>query len=159
MRSKQFGTIQEIAIVDKETGEVVYVAETRKQAAQWFVDQKLAKCISTALSCITKCIRDQQKSMYGYVLYPSFIVRVPVPKMPAIVSIEVETCYNKWITIDRGYIMITDRPKHRIDFNNDAEIEAHVRGFDRYDGEDYYKSYENPYIVELIAALIKDLHI
>ncbi len=157
MRSKQFGTLQEIAIVDKETGEVVYVAKTRKQAAQWFVDQKLAKCINTGLSCITKCIKDQQKSMYGYVLYPTFIVRVP--KMPAIVSIEVETCYNKWITIDRGYIKIMDRPTHRIDWNNDDEIEAHVRGFDRFDGEDYYKSYEEPYIVDLITALIKDLHI
>lgn len=85
--------------------------------------------------------------------------KAKVTKTPAIVSIEVETCYNRWITIDRGYIMITDRPKNRIDFNNDAEIEAHVRGFDRFDGEDYYRSYENPYIVELIAALIKDLHI
>ena len=81
------------------------------------------------------------------------------PKYPAIMSIEVETCYNKWITIDHGYIKIMDRPKHRIDWNHDDEIEAHVRGFDRLDGEDYYKSYEESYIVDLIAALIKDLHL
>ena len=84
---------------------------------------------------------------------------IDMPKYPAIMSIEVETCYNKWITIDRGYIKIMDRPTHRIDWNNDDEIEAHVRGFDRLDGEDYYKSYEESYIVDLIAAMIKDLHI
>ena len=154
-----FGTVNEIAIVDKTTGEVVYVANSYKQAAQWFMDNKLVKNIKTAWSSISQCINGIHKSMYGYVLYPSFIVKTPIPKTSAIVSIEVETCYNKWITIDRGYIKIMDRPTHRIDWNNDDEIEAHVRGFDRLDGEDYYKSYEESYIVDLIAAMIKDLHI
>ena len=154
-----FGTVKEIAIVDKTTGEVVYVANSCKQTAQWFVDKGLAINKRTVLTTVYQCVNQKRKTMYGHVLYPTFIVRMPVTKMSAIVSIEVETCYNKWITIERGYIKIMDRPTHRIDWNNDDEIEAHVRGFDRYDGVDYYKSYDKPYIVELITALIKDLHL
>ena len=79
------------------------------------------------------------------------------PKYPAIMSIEVETCYNVWISISRDYVWIMDRPSRRIDWCNIEDVQAHTKGYCLLDNPRSYKNDSRDYLVPLIDALIKDL--
>lgn len=90
-------------------------------------------------------------------LEPSEEIVYDMPKYPAIMSIEVETCYNAWISISRDYVWIMDRPSRRIDWRNIEDVKAHTKGYSLLDNPRSYKNDSRDYLVPLIDALIKDL--
>lgn len=59
----------------------------------------------------------------------------------------------KYVSLSDSYILITTKPA-RLLTDDDYEDEDIVRGFDRLDGEDYYKDYEDCTIVAAIDKLI-----
>lgn len=64
-----------------------------------------------------------------------------------------------FISISRSYIMISKVPFDMVDWESDSDIELNITGFDRLDGEDYYKRYEDTAVVETIREVIETLGI
>ena len=59
-----------------------------------------------------------------------------------------------YVYVTHDYVMITTRARHTINFNSDVQIEKYVTGYDRCDGLDYYKDYEDKFVVRMITAAI-----
>lgn len=134
--------------------------ESVKDACEWLVGNRYAKNMAAAKAGLYGVLRGKAKRYKGFEVSVNLAVDPLVIRMSeyrAAMSIERETRYGKWVSISSDYIMITDRPAAEIDWSSDEEITMHVVGYDRIDGEDYYKNYEDKRIVALIDTLIRDL--
>ena len=61
-----------------------------------------------------------------------------------------------YVSIDEGYIVISKKPCDELTDEDYAYDDfSIVNGFDRYDGEDYYKEFEVKKVVKMITKAIK----
>lgn len=142
----------------KDVNEPIHPFTSVNEAAYWLLSKGLGANYATVRTSIYACLSGKINSMYGYVATKSITVPL-VCSMPAIKSIVVETVYKLWIQIDDNYILISDVAIDTLNGMPDEEFDKHVTGFDRLDGVNYYKTYELPWIVDLITSLIRDLNL
>jgi hypothetical protein len=146
--------------VELFNGRICEAFESVKDACEWLVEKRYAKNIVAAKAGLYGALRGKARYYKGFEVSVNLVEDPLVLRMSEYhdtLSIELETRYGKWVSISSDYIMITDRPAAEIDWTSDEEIALHVAGFDRIDGEDYYKNYVDERIVALIDTLIRDL--
>ncbi len=146
--------------VELFNGRICEAFESVKDACEWLVKNRYAKNMAAAKAGLYGVLRGKARHYKGFEVSVNLVEDPLVLRMsnyPDAISIELETNYGKWVSISSDYIMITARPAAEIDWNSDEEIAMHVVGYDRIDGEDYYKNYEDKRIVALIDTLIRDL--
>lgn len=148
--------------VELFNGRICEAFESVKDACEWLVEKRYAKNIAAAKAGLYGVLRGKARHYKGFEVSVNLVEDPLVLRMsnyPDVMSIELRTSYGKWVSISIDYIMITDGPADKIDWNSDEEIALHVVGFDRIDGADYYKNYEDKRIVALIDTLIRDLQL
>ena len=80
-------------------------------------------------------------------------------KLTEVTAIEMTITANntKWyISIDAGYILISSKPHYDLTDEDYSSDDWYViSGYDRYDGEDYYKDFPIKKVVRMITRAIK----